>query len=328
LEEGSKNVGLDLTEYETAFKAEFGVTMTRIVEFHRCLTLLGFRQKTAVPHLRLSEFKSKLEDVLGWSSTEIDSATKLFSLVPRGKWEKAPDGFDVKKDIWPWRYNRRLSYVRRPLIIGPEPKDDPMVFWGPRHTEEASKQLLALVTRGRYKLCEHSSKEMKTLIGRIRDEAGKAFTNEVEKWFDENTDWQVESEVPIGPGEALNSQNDLGDIDILAIDRINKRIFSIECKNVNYGRNSREIANEIERLMGGKEVSDSWIKKHFKRSEWLRNNIGILSSVYNLQSESFKVRSFFLTAEELPATYVRDMPLPFVSFTHLRRKGIGILNNF
>ncbi len=328
LEEESKNVELDLTEYETAFKAEFGLTMTRIVKFHRCLTLLGFRQKSAAPHLRLSELKRSLEQVPGWSSIEIDSAIKLFSLVPRERWEKAPDGFDAKEDIWPWRYNRRLSYIRRPLIIGPEPKDDPIVFWGTRHTEVASKQLLALVIRGRYKICEHSSKEMKTLIGRIRNKAGKAFTNEAEEWFHENTDWRVESEVPIGPGEALNSQNRLGDIDILAIDRINKRIFSIECKNVNYGRNPREIANEIERLTGGKEAGNSWIKKHLKRDEWLQNNIGILSLIYDLQSESFTIRSFFLTAEEIPATYVRDMPLPFVSFTHLRRKGIRILSNF
>ena len=327
-EDGSKNVGLDLTEYETAFEAEFGLTMTQIVEFHRCLTLLGFGQKTAAPHLRLSEFKNRLKEVLGWSSTEIDSATKLFSLVPRERWEKAPDGFDAKEDIWPWRYNRRLSYIRRPIIIGPEPKDDPIVFWGPRHVEETSKQLLALVARGRYKLCEHSSEEMKTLIGRIRDEAGKAFINKVEKWFDENTDWQVESAVPIKPGEALNSQNDLGDIDILAIDKINQIIFSIECKNVNYGRNPREIANEIERLIGDKEGRDSWIEKSLKRDEWLKNNIRILSSVYNLQSESFEVCSFFLTAEEIPATYVRDMPLPFISFTRLRRKGLNVLNHF
>ncbi len=328
LEDESKNVELDLTEYETAFKAEFGLTMTRIVEFYRCLTLLGFRQKTAAPHLRLSEFKNRLEEVLGWSSTEIDSATKLFSLVPRERWEKVPDGFDVKEDIWPWRYNRRLSYIRRPLIIGPEPKDDPIVFWGPRHTEEAGKELLALVMMGRYKLYEHSSEEMKTLIGRIRDEAGKAFTNEVKKWFDENTDWQVELEVPIRPGEALNSQNNLGDIDILAIDRINQTIFSIECKNVNYGRNPREIANEIERFIGDKEGRDLWIEKSLKRDEWLKNNISVLSSVYDLQSGSFKICPFLLTADEIPATYVCDMPLPFISFTRLKRQGVSVLNDF
>ncbi len=36
----------------------------------------------------------------------------------------------------------------------------------------------------------NSSKEMGVLIGRIREEDGKAFTNEVGKWFNENTDWQ------------------------------------------------------------------------------------------------------------------------------------------
>ncbi len=143
-----------------------------------------------------------MKEKLGWSDAEIDKAINLFSLTPREKWEKAPYGF-ANEDIWPWRYNRRLSYLRRPLIIGPEPKGNPIVFWGPRHAEDAGKNLLALVESGRYKLHEGSSEEMKILIGRIKNEAGKEFMTEVKKWFEENTDWFVDSEVPIKPGKAL-----------------------------------------------------------------------------------------------------------------------------
>ncbi len=94
-------------------------------------------------------------------------------------------------------------------------------------------------------------------------------------------------------------------------------------------QNPREIANEIERLMGNKEETDSLIKKHIKRDEWLKNNIKILSSVYQLQSESLKICSFFLTNEEIPTTYIRnrDLDLPFISFTYLKRKGVIALND-
>ena len=315
-------------KFESAFKAEFGLTMTQIVEFHATLTSLGFEQKTAAPHLSLSNLKDRLKEILQWSDSEIINTINLFSLVPRRRWDLAPEGFDAALDIWPWRYNRRLSYIRRPLVIGPEPEYDPTVFWGPRNVEKAAKNLLFLVTEGRYKIHEKSSDEMKALIGEIGNEAGKQFTREVRKWFEENTDWFVDSNVPIRSGEKLNSKVDLGDIDVLTIDNINRRIVSTECKNINYARNPREVASEIERIMGESDADDSWIKKHTKRHEWLKNHLGIVASVYELSTESYEIHSLVLTAEEIPTTYVRALPLRCISFTRLKREGPRCLHSF
>jgi len=38
-----------------------------------------------------------------------------FCLWPRTKWDDAPKGFK-KADLYPWRFGRQLSLVRRPLI--------------------------------------------------------------------------------------------------------------------------------------------------------------------------------------------------------------------
>ena len=317
---------MGLKELDAVFKAELGFTVTQIIEFHKSLTLLGFEQKKVSPHLPLYQLNNRLKKILNFSNTEISDIIKLFSLVPREKWEKAPNGFNASADIWPWRYRRRLSFIRRPIIIGPEPEGDSIVFWGSRHTEEACKQLLALVLTGRYKLYEDSSEEMKKFIGKIKNDVGKKFTNEVKKWFEENTNLFVDSEVPIKPREKLNSENDLGDVDVLVIDNVNKKIFSIECKNLNYGRNPREIANEVERLMGKVETSVSWIDKHIKRDKWLKENIINLISVYNLQSKDYKICSFILTSEEIPATYITKIPLPCISFSRLIHQEGKILN--
>ncbi len=51
----------ELNEYESAFKAEFGLTMTQIVEFHNFLTLIGFEQKD-VPSFYLSELIIRLNE--------------------------------------------------------------------------------------------------------------------------------------------------------------------------------------------------------------------------------------------------------------------------
>lgn len=282
VEEEFGEVDLQRTEFESVFEAEFGLTLTQIGKFYDCLIQLGFDQKTVAPHLRLSKLRSKMKDDLGWESDRIDRAIDIFSLSAREKWERAPEGFDAREDVWPWRYNRRLSFMRRPLIIGPEPEDDPLVFWGPRHADMTREYLVSLVVEGRYKIHEDTSEEMRTFIGKIQNESSKEFVRDVKRWFEENTKWQVATEVPMKPGAALDPGIDLGDIDILAFDNTNRRIYSIECKNVNYGRNPREIANEIERVMGKNEMGDSWINKHLKRDKWLRSSVDTLSSVYNL----------------------------------------------
>lgn len=321
------NTNPDDVNYESISEAEFGLPMTQIVAFHKVLTIMGFEQSTPSPNLRLSELKSKLKEILKWKDTEIELAVELFSLSPREKWEKAPPGFTAKDDIWPWRYNRRLSYLRKPLIVGPEPKKDPKIFWGPRHAEKACNELLDLVLGGRYKPHKKSSREMITLMRKIQGEIGGIFVKEVEKWFNDNTDWLVKPKVPINPKAALRSEDDLGDIDILAIDQNGNRIFSIECKNIHYGRNPREVANEIVNFIGKDDNTDSWIDVHIKRDSWLKNNIGTLSTIYSLKQRSFKVFSFILTSEEIPATYIRTMALLCVSFSRLKREGIKILNN-
>ena len=85
------------------------------------------------------------------------------------------------------------------------------------------------------------------------------------------------------------------------------------------------LKNEIIKFIGDKEEDNSWVKKHSKRHEWLVNNLNIVKSVYNLGTEQFQVSSIILTAKEIPTTYLRDLELPFISFTSLKRNGLDSL---
>lgn len=308
-------------EVENAFNAEFGLTLTQILEFDDVLINLAFEQESPSASMNLSKLKDRIKVELKWGNELLETAINLFSLKSREKWEVAPSGFDTN-DIWPWRYNRRLSYLRRPLIIGPG--DDPLVFWGPRHIEDAERNLFNLVMNGQYTIDENTPKEMADLIGNAINKRGKEFNNRVRLWFENNTSFEIHQEVPIGPREELSAETDFGDIDILAIDKENNQVFSLECKNVFYGRNPREVRNEIKRFIGVKEEDDSWIKKHSKRHEWLNNNISRVSSIYELDDKAV-IFSIFVTVKEIPTTYVRDVELPFISFTRLKREGINCL---
>ncbi|MCK4782550.1 MAG: hypothetical protein KAV87_02285 [Desulfobacteraceae bacterium] len=326
--EKNKEAKSNFQDMNDAFVGEFGLTMTQIKEFHTCLSYIGFDQKKACASLPISKLRESIKERVGhipdWTDDKIELAIGLYSLKPRKKWNNVPKGF-LKSDIYPWRYNRRLSYMYRPLIIGPAPKDDPLFFWGPRHVEESCIQLFSNVSSGRYKIHRNSSTEMKELLGNIRRHIGEAFTQEVKEWFEANTDWAVKSKVPINPSTLLRADSDLGDIDVLCVDCLNKIVYSIECKHINYGRNPREMASELERFIEEKGDADSWLKRHVKRDTWLKKNVKQLSGLIKLDVKDFKVRSFFLTSEEIPTPYLRDMWLPFVSFSRLKREGIELL---
>lgn len=307
-----------------AFKDEFGLSLTQINEFNNVLIKIGLEQGSSYACLRMSELIGKIEKELDWEDKHFQTAINVFSLKKRNKWEIPPEGFE-KSDIWPWRYNRALSYLRRPLIIVSEPENDPTILWGFRHVDESQRFLINLVMTGQYKTDKDTSKKMNALIGGIRKERGNKFTKKVKNWFEKNTQFKIYSEVFIGPKEVLESNINLGDIDILAIDTENNCIFSIECKHIFYGRNPSEIKNEIERFLGEKEEDNSWVKKHSKRHKWLNENINRVTSEFELDADDFLIFSVVLTVGEIPSTYIREMPLPFISFTRLKREGINSL---
>jgi len=187
-----------VSEYDPAFKAEFGLTLTQILDFISSLITIGFGHPTASPHMPLSELKKSLKSDLKWVDENVDLALRLFSLTPRKKWDKAPKGFDEKRDIWPWRYSRRLSYIRRPLIITLESEEEPLVYWGPRHTQNSCRYFVNLVVGGRLRSNDIRSEEMKTLIGSIQNKTGQEFTHKIRQWLEKNSNWVVESEMLIG----------------------------------------------------------------------------------------------------------------------------------
>ncbi|WP_321504320.1 hypothetical protein [uncultured Methanoregula sp.] len=312
-------------EWQQAFKAEFGLSLTEILRFFACVIDLGFELETSSPHLPLSEFKARIQSTLKWSDADINQAIKQFSLVPRPKYEIAPDGYDTDKDIFPWVYNRRISYIVRPLIIGPEPKDDPLIFWGPRHMDEAMHLLMRNVFSGRYLREDNTSPEMKVFISKMQNDSARSFEKKVKKWFEKNTSWKIDHAVFISPEGKLHSDVNIGDIDVLAIDVSSKKIYSIECKQFNFARNPREIAREIRKILGNDGDHSSLMMKHLKRDAWLKSHVEDVQVVYGLPPGDYSIHSLFVVSEELPTAYLRETPLEIIPISRLRREGQLVL---
>jgi hypothetical protein len=311
-------------ELQKAFKAEFGLDLSRIIRFFAFVIDLGFELETASPHLPLSEFRARAKSFLNWADEDIDNAIQRFSLTPRQKYEVPPEGF-TQREIFPWHYNRRISYIARPLIISPEPIDDPFIFWGPRHVNESWRILTRSVYSGRYRVDDKTAPEMMTFISRIQNEFAKDFEREVATWIKQNTPWIVYPSEPIAPNRKLKSDENLGDIDVLAIDTVDKKIYSIECKMINFGRNPREVLTEIQKFLGESEDDKKSMKRHLERDAWLKSHINVICSAFDLPLGNYSVKSLFIVSEELVTGYIRETRLPIIAFSKVKRDGPEIL---
>ena len=117
---------------------------------------------------------------------------------------------------------------------------------------------------------------------------------------------------------------DLGDVEVLVLDLINRVVYSIECKYMAPSRNMHEMAQELDKLFG----SDGWVPKHVRRHEWLESHLTELGNYCGLDLQGFVLHSLIVTAEDMLTPYLRTremMLLPFVSLYEIERERLAAI---
>lgn len=318
--EGTKDEKQEVDEiFNNAFMAEFSISIEEFTNLIIITRRLWEKEKPVYNKIELSEFRSVLKKMLKCTDDKVDNIINNFSLSERDGWENPPEGFS-KNDIWPWIYGRRLSFMRKPFIIENIDGKLKFIIWGQRHLEESFRYTLYNILSGRLNSNFVNSEEMKSYIGGINKRQGDEFEKQVVKYFRGNISFLIDERVEIKPGKKLDAEKDLGDIDVLIIS--NKIIYQIECKNVNFGRNQREVANELKRFTTG----DNWINKVKKRENWLKNNIEKIKKTYNLNDSSYIVKSVFVVSTEIPTKYLlEDESIPFITFDKIQSEGFNAI---
>jgi hypothetical protein len=102
-------------QFWEAVKGEFGLSIDEIRGFRDTLEQWALEQRKCV-------FVASKEDIISYcaasklTSAEVANvALNQFELWPRQRWDAEPRGFK-RKDWYPWRFGRRLSLIRRPLL--------------------------------------------------------------------------------------------------------------------------------------------------------------------------------------------------------------------
>jgi hypothetical protein len=314
-------------EIDLAFAEEYGISLTNLMPMKGTMINLSLEEEKSVHWLEEQQLKTELHRRLPELNDDIiEKGLQVLTLFARDSLVKAPDGFE-KDDIYPWKYNRELSYRRRPLVKVFDPAEKKYYFyWGYRHVMDAAEYVRYLLASGR--LRAKKSDALKSVLSGINNKKGKNFREQVKDWLRAQPDIEViENEVSIKKnGQLKTTLDDLGDIDVFAFNRKSNIIYSIECKNTVAARVIHEMKTEMDNYLGRNE-GEGMVWKHVSRDKWLNDNIDQVKEFWNT-SAKVEIRSIVVTSAEVPTAYLaaERIPLPLISFASLKKRGKKILD--
>lgn len=294
-----------LEKIDNATNAEFGFSMTELMDFCAALLTVGYEIDPGVVVERVDRIVERISRDLKWEARNTQRIFDFLILQDRPDFLQPPAGFK-REHVYPWRFNRPLSYIRRPLLLRRrEGKVD--VVWGNRHLEASRKNIVSVVMGGRF---HATTLEMKLLMGKMRNQDGKEFNDRVARFFGKRPNTIVKDRVKaIGKLSLAN----LGDIDVLAADVSRRTLYVVECKDLSMARTPYELATEIRELIVGGDDEKSAIDRHVARVDFvvrhLPETVGWLGCEVKA---SWKICPLVVVDEPLMAPRVEHCPFPVI----------------
>ncbi|RYZ84757.1 MAG: hypothetical protein EOP06_17510, partial [Proteobacteria bacterium] len=216
-----------IDQIDIGFIAEFDISLTDLSLLFGEIIAIGYEISVGAATIEKQLLIERVQDGLGWDALKIEKALNLLLLVPRDDFLLPPPPY-VSAEVFPWRFNREMAYLRKPLLLVNSGVET--IIWGPRNIHSAFKYLINLTLDGRLKA---RSKELSTQLGKIVQAAGQEFNDKVGSFFETQNSFAVRMRVgKFGALRMLGPKGPLGDIDVLAFSTSERTLLLIECKDV------------------------------------------------------------------------------------------------
>lgn len=305
-----KRVGSDATpapaidpEFEAAVLAEFGVGLEDLVALEWEMAEAALTSGSPFLSMRKSELLARVSD--GERAARVDQDRLYQSLVlqPRPVWnEDKPQGA-LAKDWHPWRVNRKLSLMRRPLIQIDE-SDDPEVLIFPALLARTVRRAFQLID-GRLPSTMFDTRAVDRWLGKVVDERGHAFNIRVRDAL-RGLGYQAESDVLM---TRLGGDKAMGDVDVMAWSPGTGEVWAIECKRLLIDRTVGEIGERLADYTtpGKRNGKRTLIQKHLDRLDRLREHPDALARFVGLPSAEMVVKAALVTDALVPMQFTGRM---------------------
>jgi hypothetical protein len=296
-------------EWQAAFQAEFGYSLTDLGGVAGEVANLALDGNVAVMSKPRSDVVSHVAATLGIAEAQVDHILVDLTLAPRADF-LAPSGFRPE-DVYPWRYNRRLSVIRRPILLRRAEDGSDELVWGTRSLTTGVAQRVSLLHDGRL---EAKSAEMLDLKSKLADVKGREFVDEVERRV-KALGYEARTNVTkVGTQPLIEDGRNLGDIDVLAADEHQHTIWVIECKSLGVARTPWELWSEIREF---ERPDDGIIAKHQRRAEWATRHVSDIVAWLGLPVGKWAVRSMVVVESDLMILHLKSLPLQTVDLADL-----------
>ncbi len=298
-----------------AWEEQSGASLDDMRVFVDFIEDMGVQSNKAILKVRRSELLTvKLE---GRALTEkvADTILDFLTMRPRAGWRDIPDGFSAK-DIQPWRFRRRLSVLRKPIIQVNDADDPPLVV-APGILRSALIYMVQSYYQGDFPDTQ-LRKRMLSWSGKTRDDRGKAFNVAVAKRLNE-LGWRTEAEVKITKLLRKGFERDYGDVDVLVWRPELGRVLILECKDVQYRKTYGEIAEQLADFRG--EINSDGKPDHLLRH---LNRVEIVSKHLTALAEYIGMAS--IQSVESHLVFRNPVPMEFASNRMARRVTLNIFD--
>lgn len=223
--------------------------------------------------------------------------------------------------MYPWRFDRRLSYSHRPLVVRDRDGDEEII-WGTRHVFAASRYFFGLCTSGRL---QAETLELKRAMSARRGAEAREFNDRVAARLAELPGVLVKTRVTkFGRTKIEKARGQLiSDIDVLVLDRRRRQVVLIETKDLAVARTPAELAHELRELYRGEDGGTSAVARLLEVVAWVQARRPLVLESLGLPTKDAKrwrVRPLVVVDQELLTPYLFEVSVPTVSYRALSER--------
>ncbi len=317
-DEPSEQAVRDVEILDAAALCEWGASLSEVLELFGEFVALGDRMPAAV--LLLDEAAAAIGQRMGWEPGKVTSVLNHFALMPRTDLMGPAPPFKAS-DVYPWRYGRRLAFVRRPFVIRQSHKSYELVY-GFRAVDTAGRQLVNDIQTARLKV---TSPQMQRAMTDLRQRSDLSFNTKIADLYRAIPGFVVVERVKKIDRLliARPSGEPLGDIDVLVADPARQVLTAIDTKNLAVGRTPIEIAREMKRTFRSEGSKPAALDIHSERTDWLREHLDAVLAWLRLRQTDgrrWRVEASIVVDMEVPAQFLEDLPMPVLDAATLRQQ--------
>lgn len=301
-------------ELDKAFIDEFKYSYTELNKCIMEIIEIGNDIHGEVKKIKYEDFLDLLIKRTLIKEEKVNSIINDLSLYKRKDFLKPHPPFD-KNDVLPWKFNRRLSFIRRPIILV-----DGELIWGNRQLYHSFRFLQDLILSGKL-TCRNDGLLNKYISKKVTNRGDK-FNKKVFEKINKMDGVNAFIKVRKINGKKIVDSNgqELGDIDVLAIINSKKKIIAFEVKDFSFAKTPYEMYHQYLNVFLDNQHRLSYMSRHKKRVDWLKDNIQDLKQHYNLQEGNWKVVKGLIVDEPILSNDFYHKKENIVLYTELSKE--------